>query len=41
MSIVYWSKTHNRKEFVRKVMDMFEPEIFKAQTLLIKPNLVS
>jgi uncharacterized protein (DUF362 family) len=41
MSIVHWSKTDNRREFVRKVMEMFEPEIFKAQTLLIKPNLVS
>ena len=41
MSIVYWSKTHNRREFVRKVMGIFEPEIYKAQTLLVKPNLVS
>lgn len=41
MSIVYWSKTHNRREFVRKVMGIFEPEIYKAQTLLLKPNLVS
>ena len=41
MSIVYWSKTDNRKEFVRKVMEIFESEINEAQTFLVKPNLVS
>jgi len=41
MSIVYWSKTDNRKEFVKKVLSMLEPEIHEAQTFLVKPNLVS
>lgn len=41
MSIVYWSKTDNRKEFVKKVLEIFEPEISRAQTFLAKPNLVS
>jgi len=41
MSIVYWSKTDNRKEFVRKILGIFELEISKAQTFLVKPNLVS
>jgi uncharacterized protein (DUF362 family) len=41
MSIVYWSKTDNRKEFARRVLEIFEPGINKAQTFLVKPNLVS
>ncbi len=41
MSTVYWSKTDNRKEFVEKVLKIFEPQIDEAQTFLIKPNLVS
>ena len=41
MSIVYWSKTDNRKGFVKKVLSMLEPEIREAQTFLVKPNLVS
>jgi len=41
MSIVYWSKTDNRKEFVKKAMGIFESEINKTQTFLVKPNLVS
>lgn len=38
---VYWSKTDSRREFVRKILEIFESEINKAQTFLVKPNLVS
>lgn len=41
MAILCWSKTNNRKRFVEKVLEIFEPEIGKAQTFLVKPNLVS
>ena len=41
MSIVYWSKTGNRKAFVRRVLEAFESEINSAQTFFVKPNLVS
>jgi uncharacterized protein (DUF362 family) len=41
VAVVYISKTDNQKEFVKKVLEIFEPEIDKAQTFLIKPNLVS
>lgn len=41
MAIVYWSKTDDRKEFVRKALEIFEFELGRAQTFLVKPNLVS
>lgn len=41
MSTVYWSKTDNRKEFVKKILEIFEPLIDRARAFLIKPNLVS
>jgi uncharacterized protein (DUF362 family) len=41
MSIVYWSKTDDRKEFVRRILAIFGSEINQDQTFLIKPNLVS
>jgi len=41
MSIVYWSKTKNRKGFVKRALEIFASEIDNAQTFLVKPNLVS
>jgi uncharacterized protein (DUF362 family) len=41
MPDVYWSKTDKRVDFVRKVLGIFEPEITRAHTFLVKPNLVS
>ena len=41
MSIVYWSKTDKRKGFVRRAWEIFEFELDRAQTFLVKPNLVS
>jgi uncharacterized protein (DUF362 family) len=41
MPIVYWSKTSNRREFVTKVLEAFQPQIESAATILVKPNVVS
>jgi uncharacterized protein (DUF362 family) len=41
MSIVYWSKTGNRREFVRRVLEVFGPQLHSAETILVKPNVVS
>ena len=41
VSTVYWSRTDDRKEFAKRVLSVFGLEICKAQTFLIKPNLVS
>ncbi len=41
MSIVYWSKTPDRKAFVHAVFEVLEPHITGAETILVKPNVVS
>jgi len=41
MSIVYWSRTNNRKGFARKVLSIFDSQVKWAKTFLVKPNLVS
>jgi len=41
MSIVYWSRTDNRKAFVSKVLEALAFEVNGAQTFFVKVNLVS
>lgn len=41
MSVIYTSQTSNRKDFVTKIMKIFKKQIDQANTLFIKPNLVS
>jgi uncharacterized protein (DUF362 family) len=41
MSIVYWSKTDNRRAFVGSVLEAFASQINSAETFFVKVNLVS
>jgi uncharacterized protein (DUF362 family) len=41
MSIIYISKTGNRKDFVTKIIKTFKKKIEQANSIFIKPNIVS
>ncbi|KON32496.1 hypothetical protein AC477_02920 [miscellaneous Crenarchaeota group-1 archaeon SG8-32-1] len=41
MSTIYTSNTNNQKEFVTKILKIFKHQIDKANTIFVKPNIVS
>ena len=41
MSSIYVSETADRKEFVSKIIEIYEHPIDKASTIFVKPNIVS
>jgi len=41
VSIVYYSETSNRKDFVTKIFDMFKSQLENAKRIFVKPNIVS
>jgi uncharacterized protein (DUF362 family) len=41
MSIIYIAKTSSRKDFVTKVIKIFEAQLDQAKSIFIKPNIVS
>ena len=41
MSIIYIAKTSSRKDFVIKVIKIFEAQLDQAKSIFIKPNIVS
>ena len=40
-SKVYFSKTGDRRNFIRKILEIFYEELKNAKKIFIKPNLVS
>ena len=41
MSTIYTSKTNDQKEFVTKIIKIYKQQLDQAQTIFIKPNIVS
>jgi uncharacterized protein (DUF362 family) len=41
LSIVYYSETPNRKDFVTKIFDIFKSQLENTKRIFIKPNIVS
>ena len=41
MSIIYFSETNNRKDFVKKIVKIHQTHIDHANTIFVKPNIVS
>jgi len=41
LSVIYVAENCNRKEFVTKILKIFKPQLDKAESVFIKPNIVS
>jgi len=41
VSLVYYSETSNRRDFVTKILNMFQAQLENAKRIFIKPNIVS
>jgi hypothetical protein len=41
MSIVYTAETSNRQDFVAIILEKFKKQLDQAESIFIKPNIVS